>query len=100
MSIFFIYNNQFYREGTSVISPDNHGFKYGDGLFETIRAENEKLFLEQYHFERLFYGLNFLGFNLSDTFTQRFLTGEIKKLLRKNGHDKSARIRLVVFRGD
>lgn len=43
-------NNQF----------SNRAFKYGDGLFETIRLANGKINLLQQHFDRLSKGLNLL----------------------------------------
>ncbi len=96
----FNYNGKYYKEGTSVITPDNHSFRYGDGLFETIRSQSGNLLLEQYHFHRLFYGLKILGFQIPAQFNSVFLKDEIIKLLNKNGHNKSARIRLVVFRSN
>ena len=97
---FFIYNGKFFKEGTSVITPDNHSFRYGDGLFETIKAESGKLLLDQYHFERLFYGLKILGFEVPPNFTSIFFKDEIIKVLKKNDHNKYARIRLMIFRGN
>ena len=54
---YFVHNGQLFREGKAVISPDNRSFRYGDGLFETIRIINGNILLKELHF-----GLNLLNF--------------------------------------
>ncbi len=100
MSLFFYYNDKFYKQGTPVINADNRSFRYGDGLFETIKSINGKLLLRQYHFERLFAGMQTLQFTPSPHFTQQYLVEKIHALCKKNGHTNTARIRLTVFRGE
>lgn len=97
---FFIYNGKFFKEGTSVITPDNHSFRYGDGLFETIKMVKGKLLLREYHFERLFNGMHILAFHVPAAFTPNFLEKEIISLAEKNMHDNTIRIRVMVFRGN
>ena len=62
--LFFIYNNKFYSSGTTVISSENRSLRYGDGLFETMKLVNEKIINSQFHFDRLFKGLNVLHFEI------------------------------------
>ena len=97
---FFIYNGKFFTEGTPVINIDNHSFRYGNGLFETIKSEYGKLLLHDFHFERLFFGLKILQFDVPQNFTVSFFENEILRLLKKNDHTKTARIRLMIFKGD
>ncbi len=78
----------------------NRGYRYGDGLFETIRVTDEKIILEHYHFERLFSGLLLLQFEIPKLFTQEKLTEEILNLCKKNECEQLARVRLSVFRGN
>lgn len=78
----------------------NRGYRYGDGLFETIKVINEKILLEQYHFERLFSGLLLLQFEIPKLFTREKLTEEIHYLCEKNECAQRARVRLSVFRGN
>ncbi len=78
----------------------NRGYRYGDGLFETIRVVNEKIPLAQYHFERLFSGLELLQFEIPKLFTTEKLIGEILNLCKKNKCEYLARVRLSVFRGN
>jgi branched-chain amino acid aminotransferase len=97
---YFNYNGKIYENGSTVISVNNRGLRYGDGLFETMKWVNGRISFIDEHFARLWRGLNLLEFNLPKLFTPSFLEEEIISLLKKNGHDKTARIRLTVFRGD
>ena len=45
---YFVHNGQLFREGKAVISPDNRSFRYGDGLFETMRVINGNILLKDY----------------------------------------------------
>jgi branched-chain amino acid aminotransferase len=78
----------------------NRSYRYGDGLFETIKLINEKILLAQYHFERLFSGLLLLQFEIPKLFTTEKLTKEILSLCKKNDCGQRARVRLSVFRGN
>ncbi len=97
---FLNYNGKIYRAGKLLISPDNRSFRYGDGCFETIRMINRKIILEAEHFERLFSSIELLKFEKPDFFTTTFLKEQMIQLTQKNLHDKDARIRLTIFRGD
>jgi branched-chain amino acid aminotransferase len=94
------FNGSVLVSGTAILGADNRGFRYGDGLFETIRLAGGRMILEEYHFERLLAGAALLGFDLSRFPATRELALQILDLCKKNGHDKFARVRLVVFRGE
>lgn len=97
---YFNYNGKLFKDGTPVIGADNRGLRYGDGLFETMKMLNSELIFEDEHFARLWRGLNVLQFDISKHFKVEKLSGEIKLLAKKNGHEKAARIRLSIIRGD
>lgn len=99
MSIFFNYNGKLCLENTPVITPDNRSFRYGDGLFETMLFSNDRLELKRYHFERLFSGINIFDFKVPSYFTQVYFEEKITELIKIN-HLETARVRLVIFRGD
>src|SRR5450631_159056 len=98
--LFFIYNNKFYPANTPVISSGNRSLRYGDGLFETMKIIKGKIINKEFHFERLFNGLALLQFDLPQNFSSIFLEKKINGLVKKNKHSASARIRLMIFRGD
>ncbi|MEI9810285.1 MAG: aminotransferase class IV [Bacteroidota bacterium] len=79
---------------------DNRGYRYGDGLFETMKLIGGKIILEKYHFERLFSGLKLLKFQIPSLFTAAKLRKEILALCKKNDCTPLARIRLSVSRGN
>ncbi len=100
MQLSFInYNGKIIESEEPIISAGNRGFRYGDGLFETMKMEDGEIALHPYHFERLFKGLSILKFQLPSSFTPQFLYDSVLSLCVKNRH-ANARVRLMVFRGD
>jgi branched-chain amino acid aminotransferase len=97
---FFVYNDHLFRAGEAVISGDNRGLRFGDGLFETMRMNNGKILNRDFHFERLFYGMELLQFDIPQNFSQEFFIDSVNKLLLKNSISQNARIRLMIFRGE
>ena len=83
-----------------VLLASNRGYRYGDGLFETIRVIRGTILLEQFHFDRLFSGLALLKFEIPVDFTREKIREEILRLCRKNDCVDLARVRLSVFRGN
>ena len=99
MKKYFNYNGRFFADDETVLSKDDRSYRYGDGLFETMKIENGNILLEEYHFERLFSGLDILKFKVPDFFTKKEIGETVKKLCEKNNCVKRARVRLSVSRG-
>ena len=97
---YFFFNGKTYKEEYPILSANNRGLRYGDGLFETIKSIKARVQFIDEHFARLWKGLQVLQFNIPKHFTPDYLQDAIITLLKKNGHDKMARIRLTVFRGN
>lgn len=81
-----------------VLPLGNRGFKFGDGVFETIKVVNGVLCLAPYHFERLFTSLELL--QIRSSFSVATLTENILQLCAANGCTHRGRVRLAVFRTD
>ena len=47
-------NDRFVQDHEAVISVFDHGFLYGDGVFETMRSYGPRLFMRDHHLVRLF----------------------------------------------
>jgi branched-chain amino acid aminotransferase len=83
-----------------VLMVDNRSFRYGDGLFETMKIVNRKIALESYHFDRLFSSLAIMGFTIPALMTAGKWREQIILLCEKNKCESLARVRLSVFRGN
>ncbi|MBT2688738.1 aminodeoxychorismate lyase [Bacillus sp. ISL-47] len=93
----YIYlNGDVIKKEEAAISPFDHGFLYGMGLFETFRVYNGHPFLLDDHLDRLNQGLEVL--NIEASFTRGQVAEALDKLLEKNGF-KNAYIRMNVSAG-
>ncbi|MFN8290066.1 MAG: aminotransferase class IV [Chitinophagaceae bacterium] len=97
---FIYFNNRFIPAGEPVLPASNKSFRYGDGLFETIKVAGGKLLLGELHFDRLFSGLSQLKIALPALVNRQKMSGEIMALCQKNKCSERARVRLTVFRGN
>ena len=97
---FFNFNGQLFSPDSKVFGTSNRAFRYGDGLFETMRMIDGNLMFYKYHMERLFKGMNALKLNYHKAFDVEFIASEIFSLARANKIYKNARVRFSVFRED
>lgn len=82
-----------------VIHVDNRSFRYGEGLFETIRLHRTKMPLWEKHWERLNSSLPQLYFELPKHFSSDQLHDEVLELCSKNKCTDAARVRITIFKG-
>jgi branched-chain amino acid aminotransferase len=94
------YNGNLIDPQTPIATAANRSLRFGDGVFETMYWDGQKIENLDFHFDRLFKGLTILQFDLSDGFTKEFLSEEIKKICESNSAFVRARVRLNVFRED
>ncbi|WP_026572988.1 aminodeoxychorismate lyase [Bacillus sp. UNC438CL73TsuS30] len=93
----FIYvNGEIVKKEEAAISPFDHGFLYGMGLFETFRVYDGHPFLLDHHITRLNEGLKVL--NIEKQFTREEVNNSLRVLLDANGLE-NAYIRLNVSAG-
>ncbi len=97
---YLLYNNEFHSEHDTLFKNTNRSFRYGDGLFETMRYANSKIHLFDAHIERLLNGLQFLRIEIPKNWNKQFFKNKIISLLEKNNLYENARIRLSIFRSD
>ncbi len=93
-------NGKFQPADQPALLVSNRGYRYGDGLFETMKLIDGRIQLEKFHFERLFYGLSLLKFEIPKHFTPEKLREETAELCKKNNCEALARVRLSVYRGN
>jgi branched-chain amino acid aminotransferase len=94
------FNGSILPADTPLVGAGNRGFRYGDGLFETLKVVGSRLILADYHFERLLHGATLLGFDGNRHPSPAEWSASILALCKKNGHERLARVRLMIFRGD
>lgn len=90
-------NGQFAKKEEVTISPFDHGFLYGLGVFETFRVYNGHPFLLDDHLDRLNAGMKML--NIEAAFTRVEVLRILNELLAKNGYSH-AYIRFNVSAGN
>lgn len=97
MSIFFLHDSVYLDAHHEALALYNQAFKYGDGVFETIRIFREKPMYLEAHFARLFAGMYFLKYNFQEEKLQSRMTEGIYRIILA-GNFNHARLRLQVFR--
>ncbi|QHZ44815.1 MULTISPECIES: aminodeoxychorismate lyase [Bacillus] len=91
-------NGHYVKEEEARLSPFDHGFLYGIGVFETFRLYKGKPFLLEWHMERLQTALNEL--KIETALTESDVLSVLDKLLELNQPPNgNARIRLNISAG-
>ncbi|MBL7697346.1 MAG: aminotransferase class IV [Chitinophagaceae bacterium] len=93
-------NGSLFDEKLPALRADNRAFRYGDGLFETMKVVVGAIRLKELHFSRLFSGMETLQIVLPGFISEDIFTDEISRTLRRNHISGPARVRLTVYRGD
>lgn len=98
--MYISFNGKLLPAEEPVLLASNRGYRYGDGLFETLKIINGKISLEALHIERLMKGIAILKIELPGLFKPEKLVREIYQLAVKNKATELGRVRLSVFRGN
>jgi len=67
-------NDRFVREEEAFVSVFDHGFLYGDGVYETIRSYGNSIFMRDQHLARLRRSAEAIGLVIPDDEWARFET--------------------------
>ncbi len=89
-------DGEYYPKSKAKISVYDHGFLYGDGVFEGIRVYNNHVFKLEEHLNRLYDSAK--SITLSIPLSKAEFKEAILETLRKNSY-KDAYLRVVVTRG-
>ena len=95
---FINYNGEILPAGQPVLTIANRAFRYGDGLFESMRYLKGKLKYAELHAERLQRGMAALKLDGYSKITASFLIKKVEELLQRNSYGQNARVRLTVYR--
>jgi len=98
MQQYILHNDEFILADQPVLAVSNRGFKFGDGLFESMRMANGKLKYAGQHAERLKEGMQALKMDGSTLLDEYLLKQKTAELAKKNKFKGNARFRLSVYR--
>ncbi|CAL2091884.1 aminotransferase class IV [Tenacibaculum sp. 190524A05c] len=93
------YNGSLISEEELQLTNQNRAFKYGDGIFETIKLQNGKIVFLEDHYFRLMASMRMLRMKIPMKFTLEFFEEEIKKTTAAF-NSNLLRIRINVYRKD
>ncbi|MDB5140350.1 MAG: pabC [Mucilaginibacter sp.] len=95
--VFINFNGEILPAGSKLLSLDNRAFKYGDGLFESMRLMKGQLRFADLHADRLQRGMKALKIDGYSQMDAWFLKEKAEELSRRN-KIKHGRLRLTVYR--
>src|SRR5215217_4567359 len=95
---YILHNDEFVIINHPILTAANRGFRYGDGLFETMRMCNGKLKFAELHADRLRAGMKALKIDGSILLDDYFLKQKTAELCKKNKLKDNVRFRLSVYR--
>lgn len=96
MGLIIYLNGEFVPEERAVVSVFDHGLLYGDGVFEGIRAYNNRVFKLREHIIRLYESAHAIGLKIP--LSQEEMIEVVLETCRRNNL-RDGYIRLVVTRG-
>src|SRR5581483_6370577 len=90
-------NGRITPDRDAVISVFDHGFLYGEGIYETMRTFNRRLFLYDRHMRRMRNSARMIALQLP--FTNDELRARIAQTVDAAALDGEAYVRVLVTRG-
>ncbi len=90
------FNGKLVPEKKALVSVFDHGFLYGDGIYETLRAYKGTVFMLDEHIERLFRSASMIGLVLP--MGHDGIKEAVYQTIKANKH-KEAYVRITVSRG-
>jgi len=80
------------------LDQENRAFKYGDGIFDTLKFDNGSIHYLEDHYFRLMSSMRMLRMKIPMDFTLDFYEKQIRLTLMANDLNEAGRIRVNVFR--
>lgn len=90
-------DGQYYAKEDAKISVFDHGFLYGDGVFEGIRVFNDRVLLLEEHIDRLFRSAKIIMLEIP--YSKAELAEYVLETVARNDFLENGYIRLVATRG-
>jgi branched-chain amino acid aminotransferase len=93
-------NDRFVKEQEAVISVFDHGFLYGDGVYETLRSYENRIFMREQHLSRLYRSAEAIG--LAIPIPHKAWPDLLHEAMARNGvgtAERDAYLRITISRG-
>lgn len=91
-------NNRFVKQSEALVSVFDHGFLYGDGIYETIRSYGSRIFMRDQHLARLRRSAALIGLKIPDHDWPTLLHESMER--NEVGNERTdAYIRITISRG-
>lgn len=88
-------------EDNTILSIQNRGYAYGDGLFETIKVVSGKILFWEDHYFRLMASMRIMRMEIPMNFTMEYLETQMRKTIESNNLSaSSSRVKLQVHRNE
>ncbi|MBL0234842.1 MAG: aminotransferase class IV family protein [Chitinophagaceae bacterium] len=97
--MFITLNGKCQDAALASISAEDRSYRYGDGLFETMKYVKGEVQLAELHFDRLFRGAEKMAIEWPKLLTREKLVADINEVCKKNKCTDYGRIRLSVSAG-
>lgn len=94
-----IYNSRITEEQNIQISANNRGFRYGDGLFETIVTGEQRINLVERHLHRIIDHARILSIDVPISMLTQW-ANEIESLTQSNGIEGNVRTKIMLWRAE
>ncbi|HEY1008907.1 MAG TPA: aminotransferase class IV [Daejeonella sp.] len=95
---FINFNGVIVPADQEILTASNRGFKFGDGLFESMRLMKGEVKFVDMHCDRITKGLKLLKMDSWAQVDTWFIREKVEELTRRNKTGPNARIRLTVYR--
>ncbi|RZJ48604.1 aminotransferase class IV [Pedobacter sp. Leaf250] len=95
---YLLFNDEFHTVDAPILTASNRSFKFGDGLFESMRMIENKLQFADFHADRLVGGMKALKMDGHALMDDYFLRQKTADLVKKNRWTGNVRFRLSVYR--
>jgi len=93
-------NGSLTAEKEFTLSFDNRAFKYGDGIFDTLKFKDGVICYLEDHYFRLMSSMRMLRMRIPMDFTLEYYEEQIRTTLEANSLDRQGRVRVDVYRED
>ncbi len=98
--MFVLHNALIVPEYMFQMNYKNRAFQYGDGFFETMIYDGDKVRFYEDHFQRITSAIEVFNFSTPDKFTKDTLYKNLVNLVEKNALTSGARIKLMIYRSE